>query len=69
MPAPHLPLADVNDLRGLPLANALGHRSQIHFLYFHRLHPGDAPRTSHAFLRLVFLPQVASQKRAFHVLI
>src|ERR1019366_6565547 len=69
VPTPHLPLTDADDLRGLPPADPLGHRSQDHFLYFHRPLPGDASCGSHAFLRLVFLPQVAPQKRTFHVLI
>src|ERR1019366_7755125 len=69
VPTPHLPLADADDLRGLPPGDPLGHRSQNHFLYFHRPLPGDAPHRSHACLRLVFLPQVTPPKRTFHVLI
>src|ERR1700674_2106499 len=69
VPTPHLPLADPEDLRRLPPGDPLGHRSQDHFLYFHRPLPGDASRRFHAVLRLVFLPQVAPPKRTFHVLI
>src|SRR5260370_40145200 len=69
VPTPHLPLADADNLRPLPPRDALGHRSQNHFLYFHRPPPAHAPRRSHAVLRLVFLHRAASLKRTFHVLI
>jgi hypothetical protein len=35
-PALHLPITDADDLRRLPPGNALGYRSQDHFLHFHR---------------------------------
>src|ERR1019366_8111451 len=69
VPTPHLPLADADDLRGLPPGDPLGHRSQDHFLYFHRPLPANPSGRSHAVLRLVVLLQVAPPKRTFHVLI
>ena len=36
VPAAHLSFADADDLRRLPLSNALGHGSQNDFLYLHR---------------------------------
>src|SRR5260370_41804170 len=38
-PAPHVPIADSDDLRCLPPRDLLRHRSQNHFLYLHRPAP------------------------------
>ena len=44
-PAPHLPVADPDDLRCLPPADLPRHRPQNHFLHFHRpLHCGPRIR-------------------------
>src|SRR5438309_5569206 len=65
-PAPHVPVADADNLRCLPPGDLLGHRSQNHFLYFHRpLHGGLRVRV-HASHGLLLSPPA---KRTFHVLI
>src|SRR5215471_8662029 len=64
-PAPHRPIADADDLGGLPPRDLLCHCSQNDFLYFHRpLHGGLRVRVhaSHG------LPLSPLEKRTFHVL-
>src|ERR1017187_8198797 len=56
MPAPHLPVADPDDLRRLPPPDLLRQRPQNHFLYLHRpLHRGLRVR-EHAFHALLPSP-------------
>src|SRR5437899_9607976 len=44
-PAPHVPVADADDLRCLPPRDLLRHGPQNHFLYFHRPSPPSGSRT------------------------
>src|SRR5271167_152424 len=65
MPASHLPVADADNLGRLPPGDLLRHRSQNHFLYFHRpLHRGLRVRI-HASHGLLLSPPA---KRTLHVL-
>src|ERR1019366_7323168 len=65
MPAPHLPVADADDLRCLPPRDLLRHGPQNHFLYLHRpLHRGLRVR-KHAFHALLPSPPA---KRTLHLL-
>src|SRR6266853_6634363 len=64
-PAPHLSIANADDLGGLPPRDPFRHGSQNHFLYFHRpLHCG-LPVTEHA--SHVLLPS-PPETRTDHVL-
>jgi hypothetical protein len=42
LPAPQLPIANADDLRGLPPGDLFGYGTQDHFLYFHRPLPGGS---------------------------
>src|SRR5205807_5725731 len=65
-PAPHVPVADADNLRCLPPGDLLGHRPQNHFLYFHRpLHRGLRVKEHVRHVLLLSPPA----KRTFHVLI
>src|SRR5271169_2773301 len=65
MPAPHLPVADPDDLGRLPPRDLLRHGPQNHFLHFHRpLHRGLRVR-HHAFHGLLPSPPA---KRTYHLL-
>src|ERR1700741_544351 len=68
IPAPHLPGADTDDFRRLAQGNLLGHRSQNRFLNLHGPLHGRLPIENHACLRQAALPEVAPQKRTFHLL-
>src|SRR4029077_878684 len=64
-PAPHVPVADAQNLRRLPPPNLLRHRLQHHVLYFHRpLHRGLRV-TIHASHGLLPSPPA---KRTYHLL-
>src|SRR5437588_1999191 len=64
-PAPHVPVADADDLRCLPPRDLLRHGPQNHFLYFHRpLHRGLRVREHACHVLLPSPPE----KRTDHVL-
>src|SRR5437660_11304695 len=64
-PAPHVPLADADDLRCLPPRDLLRHGPQNHFLYFHRtIHRGLRVREHACHVLLPSPPE----KRTDHVL-
>src|ERR1700692_2365283 len=64
-PAPHLPIADADNLGRLPPRNLLRHGPQNHFLYFHRpLHRGLRVREHDCHV----LSPSPPEKRTDHVL-
>src|SRR5207302_691206 len=64
-PAPHVPVADADDLRCLPPRDLLRHGPQNHFLYFHRpLHRGLRVREHACHVLLPSPPAVENQETA-----
>src|SRR5271170_1800730 len=63
-PAPHMPVADAQDLSRLPPADLLRHRLQHHFLYFHRPLHGGLCVGVHA----LHGPLPPPEKRTYHLL-
>src|SRR6204780_629000 len=63
-PAPHMPVADAQDLGRLPPADLLRHRLQHHFLYFHRPLHGGLCVGVHAWHG----PLPPPEKRTYHLL-